>query len=138
MKIFTNFINLHFDYSSYILKNFINALFSSSSLTNCDYEITCRSSLECLLQSSSDNRTDSFLRNLSDTLLKSAEDILNNNGADKCNYEADIKKYKRVFNFEEAPGYLKHNVYIRSGYRGSLNTKYCLDRYSWRLGGDFY
>lgn len=38
------------------------------------------------------------------------------------------KKYRRLYRIDEAPEYLRHNVYILSGYRGILNTKHCIER----------
>jgi len=34
-----------------------------------------------------------------------------------------------ILSYEDAPNYLKFNPYIRSGYRGYLTTKMCLERY---------
>lgn len=40
----------------------------------------------------------------------------------------DEEKCRRLLSFEEAPEYLKHNIYILTGYRGILNTKLCIER----------
>lgn len=43
----------------------------------------------------------------------------------------DVSSYNNslILSYEDAPNYLKFNPYIRSGYRGYLTTKMCLERY---------
>lgn len=36
---------------------------------------------------------------------------------------------RQLLSFEDAPEYLKHNIFITSGYRRILNTELCLERY---------
>lgn len=43
--------------------------------------------------------------------------------------EIYYQKARQLLTFEEAPGYIKHNVFIRSGYRGFLTTELCKERY---------
>lgn len=38
------------------------------------------------------------------------------------------EKSKRVFRFDDAPEFLRHNIYITDGYRGTLDVKTCLER----------
>ncbi|KAF5305459.1 hypothetical protein FQA39_LY01550 [Lamprigera yunnana] len=37
----------------------------------------------------------------------------------------------RLYNLEEAPKYLQHNIFILTGYRGILNTKLCIESIFW-------
>lgn len=40
----------------------------------------------------------------------------------------DVCSTQLLLNFNDAPSYLQFNPYIRSGYRGFLSTKMCLER----------
>lgn len=43
----------------------------------------------------------------------------------------DVSNYNSlILSYDDAPNYLKFNPYIRSGYRGYLTTKMCLERYT--------
>lgn len=44
--------------------------------------------------------------------------------------EIDIteEKARTLFCFDDAPEYLRFNPFIKTGYRGLLNTKYCVER----------
>ncbi|XP_071051527.1 progestin and adipoQ receptor family member 3 isoform X2 [Onthophagus taurus] len=80
------------------------------------------------------DHTESLLRNLSSVNLRRSRSINNNEFKQERvepNEDDDDDKYRRLFCFDEAPEYLKHNVYIRNGYRGMLNTKLCMESIFW-------
>lgn len=41
----------------------------------------------------------------------------------------ECEKARKLLSFDDAPEYIKHNPFIRSGYRGILNTDLCIQRY---------
>ncbi|GJQ69626.1 hypothetical protein Trydic_g6714 [Trypoxylus dichotomus] len=82
----------------------------------------------CASKQIAKDHTDSLLRNLSCQNLRQIE-VSNSCVSNEEN--ADEEKYKRLFSYEDAPYYLKHNTFIRSGYRGMLTTKLCLESVFW-------
>lgn len=47
--------------------------------------------------------------------------------------ESDLsyKKARKLLPYDEAPHFLKHNSYIRHGYRGILKTEHCIESVLW-------
>lgn len=74
------------------------------------------------------DHTESLLENcerITDTEETKSKDALRKN--QMC--EKENRKEMQLLDFEEAPEYMQHNIFIRSGYRGILNTKLCIERY---------
>lgn len=63
------------------------------------------------------------------TDVKEIVENVNERIINKSYGKKDINKMKRIFLIDEVPLYLRHNVFILSGYRGILNTKLCMERY---------
>lgn len=42
--------------------------------------------------------------------------------------DVSYEKAKKLLHYDDAPEYLKHNNYIVKGYRGTLDTKLCMER----------
>lgn len=90
----------------------------------------------------SGDHTDSLLENLTeDVLLTTTSDDekkIKTNGIDDDKLKLKRKNVKeiitsdnkanRLYKINEVPLYLRHNVYILTGYRGMLNTKLCMER----------
>jgi hypothetical protein len=53
------------------------------------------------------------------------------NHPDTTTVETYTSRCKVVKDFEEAPTHLKHNPFIRHGYRAQLSTKLCLESIFW-------
>lgn len=74
------------------------------------------------------DRTQSLLEDLSPDTSSvsecSEEEVYEDHGEDEVHYE----KARQLLPYEDAPGYMKHNSYILSGYRGILNTQLCVER----------
>ncbi|XP_060524655.1 progestin and adipoQ receptor family member 3 isoform X2 [Cylas formicarius] len=43
----------------------------------------------------------------------------------------DYPKAKKLLHYEDAPNFMKHNSFIRKGYRGILNTDLCMESVFW-------
>ncbi|XP_019881240.1 progestin and adipoQ receptor family member 3 [Aethina tumida] len=66
------------------------------------------------------DHTESLLEDLDCKNEKSDDDS-------KFSYE----KCRRLLTYEEAPEYIKHNIYILKGYRGILDTNMCIESVMW-------
>ncbi|CAB3361455.1 Hypothetical predicted protein [Cloeon dipterum] len=60
---------------------------------------------------------------------KEAEALGEKSPSEKEASAADYSNF--ILTYDEAPGYLKFNPYIRSGYRGFLTTKMCIESIFW-------
>lgn len=69
------------------------------------------------------DHTDSLLEDLTPSEGDDDSDTV----SEKCD-EVCYQKARRLLNFDEAPEYMKHNAYIRKGYRGLLPTELCKER----------
>jgi hypothetical protein len=63
-------------------------------------------------------------------LLLQEENVAEKETQDEKPVCKDVSNYNSlILSYDDAPNYLKFNPYIRSGYRGYLTTKMCLERY---------
>uniref|UniRef100_A0AAR5NXD4 Progestin and adipoQ receptor family member 3 n=1 Tax=Dendroctonus ponderosae TaxID=77166 RepID=A0AAR5NXD4_DENPD len=72
------------------------------------------------------DHTESLLEDLS----QNEDDEEDSEVSEICE-EIYYQKARQLLSFEEAPGYIKHNVFIRSGYRGFLTTELCKESVFW-------
>jgi predicted membrane channel-forming protein YqfA (hemolysin III family) len=86
---------------------------------------TCCSDKEC-------DHTESLVKHLikqpcSEDKKTEEKTKTNMNTCDEIYYE----QTKKLFTYKEAPGFIKHNSFILSGYRGILNSQLCMESIFW-------
>ncbi|XP_066150632.1 progestin and adipoQ receptor family member 3 [Euwallacea fornicatus] len=75
------------------------------------------------------DHTDSLLEDLTPT-EEEDDDNFEKETLKLCD-EIYYEKARRLLSFDEAPEYMRHNSFIRSGYRGLLSTQLCKESIFW-------